>query len=666
MTKFMYALWFKIACIFVVILTGLGSFLSLGGILIAGETGVFSNNPKSYYNTPLCESTTYDYAQQVIQWYQDGVDTEDIANTFSNGNTNFSFALYDMHNQLVGQSTIPEQVGTKISYPFYFYELRNEDGSYSYFENAMQFTIVCYVAEPLQAADNYWFTYRIYDAILTLGYGLFILAFINVILFALSFIYLICAAGHRNNTNEIVLNVQDKIPLDLYILLQFSISSFVLGLFTYKRMYMDMGGILLTIFCIVLLEILLLAAVLTFSTRLKKGRWWENAICFRIWKFFFLFAKAIFSTILDAIHALPMTWKAIVTWLVLSSIYLVASRGDGLVLFLNTILLIVIACISAQWQALSRAGTQLSKGNLEYQVNTKRMFRAFRLHGENLNHISQGAAIAMEQKMKSERLRTELITNVSHDIKTPLTSIINYVDLLKKEDLQGKATEYIDVLDRQSRRLKKLTDDLVEASKASTGNIHCQLMPTDMIELVQQAVAEYEEKLEMAQLTPIIHTPEDAPIYALADGNLMWRVLSNLLSNACKYAQPCTRVYIQLRQGDEDVWITMKNVSRDQLNVDPDELMERFVRGDSSRSTEGSGLGLNIARSLVELQKGTFTLSIDGDLFKAQIRCTRVAPPAPPEPPASSMSSESHTATENMQDTISETQSDTQNVSPEI
>ena len=358
-----------------------------------------------------------------------------------------------------------------------------------------------------------------------------------------------------------------------------------------------------------------------------------------------------------------MTWKAIVTWLVLSSIYLVASRGDGLVLFLNTILLIVIACISAQWQALSRAGTQLSKGNLEYQVNTKRMFRAFRLHGENLNHISQGAAIAMEQKMKSERLRTELITNVSHDIKTPLTSIINYVDLLKKEDLQGKAAEYIDVLDRQSRRLKKLTDDLVEASKASTGNIHCQLMPTDMIELVQQAVAEYEEKLEMAQLTPIIHTPEDAPIYALADGNLMWRVLSNLLSNACKYAQPCTRVYIQLRQGDEDVWITMKNVSRDQLNVDPDELMERFVRGDSSRSTEGSGLGLNIARSLVELQKGTFTLSIDGDLFKAQIRCTRVAPP---EPPASSMSSESHTATENMQDTISETQSDTQNVSPEI
>lgn len=636
MTKRMYALWFKIACIFVVILTGIGSFLSFAGILIAGESGVFSNNPNSYYDTPLCESTTYDYAQQVIRWYQDGIDTEDIANTFSNGNTNFSFALYDMYHQLIGQSTIPEQVGTKISYPFYVHELRNTDGTHSYTEsaiteNSMPFTVVCYVAKPLDAADNYWFTYRLYDVILTLRYGLFIFAFVNVMLFALSLIYLVCAAGHRNQTEEIIYNIQDKIPLDVYLLMQFALCSMVLGLL-HRNIMLDLGGMLLILFCILALEVLLLAAILTIATRLKKGKWWESALCFRVGKIGFLLCKAVASTILDAVHALPMTWKAVVAWLFISTIYLFASDEGGIVMLLNFVLLILIGCIAAQWQALSRAGTQLSKGNLEYQVNTKRMFRAFRLHGENLNHISQGAAIAMEQKMKSERLRTELITNVSHDIKTPLTSIINYVDLLKKEDLQGKAAEYIDVLDRQSHRLKKLTDDLVEASKASTGNIHCQLMPTDMVELVQQAVAEYEEKLAAAQLTAIINAPEDTAVYALADGNLMWRVLSNLFSNVCKYAQPCTRVYVQLRQGDDEVWITVKNVSRDQLNVAPDELMERFVRGDSSRSTEGSGLGLNIARSLVELQQGTFTLSIDGDLFKAQIRCTRVAPPTPPAP----------------------------------
>lgn len=659
MTKRMYALWFKIACIFVVILTGLGSFLSFAGILIAGESGIFSNSPNSYYDTPLCESTTYDYAQQVMRWYQDGIDTEDIANTFSNGKTNFSFALYDMQNQLIGQSTIPEQVGTKISYPFYVHELRNADGTYSYSENSLPFTIVCYVAEPLDAADNYWLTYRMYEMILTLGYGLFPFAFVNVILFALSLIYLICAAGHRNQTDEIILNVQDKIPLDVYLLMQFALCSMVSGLFV-RHMILDSGGILLMIFCMVALEVLLLAAILTISTRLKKGRWWESALCFRIGKIGFVLCKAVASTILDAIHALPMTWKAVVGWLVISTIYLLASDEGGIVLVLNLVLLVLIGCVAAQWQALSRAGTELSKGNLEYQVNTKRMFRAFRLHGENLNHISQGAAIAMEQKMKSERLRTELITNVSHDIKTPLTSIINYVDLLKKEDLQGKAAEYIDVLDRQSHRLKKLTDDLVEASKASTGNIHCQLMPTDMVELVQQAVAEYEEKLQMAQLTPIINAPEDTPIYALADGNLMWRVLSNLLSNACKYAQPCTRVYLQLRQGDNEVWITVKNVSRDQLNIVPDELMERFVRGDTSRSTEGSGLGLNIARSLVELQQGTFTLSIDGDLFKAQIRCIRVAPPTPSE--ATSSLDDTHNA-ENIEKTEIEAQTELQSVS---
>ena len=203
------------------------------------------------------------------------------------------------------------------------------------------------------------------------------------------------------------------------------------------------------------------------------------------------------------------------------------------------------------------------------------------------------------------------------------------LDLLKKENLDGQAAEYIEVLDRQSRRLKKLTEDLVEASKASTGNLKVQLAPTDMGELAAQAVAEYEEKLENAHLEAVINGG-DTPLFAMVDGNLTWRVLSNLLSNACKYSQPYTRVYIDIKKEKDTVILSMKNISRDALNIPAEELMERFVRGDSSRHTEGSGLGLNIAQSLVGLQKGTFSLEIEGDLFKAFVAFPATEPPAPP------------------------------------
>ena len=396
---------------------------------------------------------------------------------------------------------------------------------------------------------------------------------------------------------------------------------------------LDVSRMMSVFFGFFILEAMLLALIMTMSTRLKKGGWWRNALAYYVVKFIWQVCKAILSTIGDAIHALPSTWKVAVGWLVVSSIYLTSTYAAGVVMILNFVLLIVFCSIAAQWQKLSRASKQLSAGNLEYKVDTRRMFRSFRQHGEDLNNISECIAIALNQKMKSERLRTELITNVSHDIKTPLTSIINYVDLLKKEELTGQASAYVEVLDRQSRRLKKLTEDLVEASKASTGNIHCSLACTDIVELVQQAAGEYEEKLAASQLEAIISAPENEIVYGLVDGNLMWRVMSNLLSNACKYSQPNTRVYIQVKQNADQVFVTVKNISRDQLNIDPDELMERFVRGDSSRSTEGSGLGLNIARSLVDLQKGKFSLSIDGDLFKAQVRFARASlPEAQPQP----------------------------------
>ena len=263
-------------------------------------------------------------------------------------------------------------------------------------------------------------------------------------------------------------------------------------------------------------------------------------------------------------------------------------------------------------------GAALAAGDLEAQLDTEKMFADVKRHAEDLNAIGVGMNKAVEQRMKSERLKTELITNVSHDIKTPLTSIVNYVDLLKKEDLPPAASEYLSVLDRQSHRLKKLTEDLVEASKASTGNMAVTLEPIVVNEIIHQAVGDYDEKLAAGRLEVILNTYE-GNLMALADGRLLWRVLDNLLSNVCKYALAGTRVYIDLSGRDGRVYLSIKNISRDPLNISADELMERFVRGDTSRHTEGSGLGLNIARSLMDLMGGAFSLSVDGDLFKAEL-----------------------------------------------
>ena len=252
---------------------------------------------------------------------------------------------------------------------------------------------------------------------------------------------------------------------------------------------------------------------------------------------------------------------------------------------------------------LRAGGDQLAAGNLDYKVPTDRLYGEFRRHGENLNNLRQGIQHAVEEQMKSERMKTELITNVSHDIKTPLTSIVSYVDLLKKEPMPtDQAKEYLDVLDRQAARLKKLIEDLVEASKASTGNLTVHFQPTDVNVLLSQSSGEYQERLAARDLSLVLTPAEEAP-WISADGQLLWRVFENLLSNAQKYAIP--------------------------LNISAEELMDRFVRGDAARSTEGSGLGLSIARDLTQLQHGRFDLTIDGDLFKVVLTFPRC--PQPPE-----------------------------------
>ena len=275
--------------------------------------------------------------------------------------------------------------------------------------------------------------------------------------------------------------------------------------------------------------------------------------------------------------------------------------------------------MAAQQERLGEVLVHLSEGNTDYEVDTKAFSGREREIAERLNHISTGIRQALSEQVKSERLKADLITNVSHDIRTPLTSIINYVDLLKRQDISDpKVREYIDVLDKKSARLKNLTEDLLEASKASSGNIKLDMQKIDFVELAMQAGAEFEDKFAAKHLELCLNTPEH-PVYILADGRHLWRVLENLYNNAAKYSMEQTRVYADITETGENAVFTIKNVSAVKLNISPEELTERFVRGDVSRTTDGSGLGLSIAKSLAALQFGELRLEIDGDLYKANV-----------------------------------------------
>lgn len=279
---------------------------------------------------------------------------------------------------------------------------------------------------------------------------------------------------------------------------------------------------------------------------------------------------------------------------------------------------IVVLYSAYAFGALLQGIRSMNQGDLEYKIPTKYLYGNFRDFAIELNSLSETAKIAAENETRAERLRSELITNVSHDIKTPLTSIINFVDLLQKPHSPQESETYLEVLSRQSTRMKKLIEDLMELSRASSGNTPVSIIAIDAAETVNQALGEFSDKLASAKIEPVFRYPAET-VTILADGRLAWRVLSNLLSNAVKYALPDTRLYIDLIQTEDSAILSLKNISRQELNISSQDLLERFVRGDGARNSEGSGLGLNIAKSLMELQHGTLDLLLDGDLFKVTL-----------------------------------------------
>ena len=434
------------------------------------------------------------------------------------------------------------------------------------------------------------------------------------------FCFSMASAGHWQNHEGIHLTWLDKIPADVWIIAL--PSAFFIGWDTF---YSEWGQVL---FCAALIPVTLLF-LCVFAAQCKAGTVIRGSLTARVLRLLWRILRGVTLWLWRIVTGIPLVWKtALVTAALafLEFILYVSPSRDPLFLVVKVLEILAVLAIALNLRTLEKNGKQLSEGNLSTPVDTKRLFGAFRRYGQAMNRLQSGMESAVQEQMRAERMKTELITNVSHDIKTPLTSIVNYVDLLKKEDIPSPAArEYITVLDRQSKRLKKLTEDLVEASKASSGALPVDLQPTDVSVLFSQITGEYQDRLADCHLTLVTQPPAGQPV-VLADSKLLSRVMDNLVSNICKYAMPETRVYVSGVTADGQMTMSFKNISRAELNISPDELMERFVRGDTSRHTEGSGLGLSIARSLVQLMGGTFRLSIDADLFRADVTLPLVPP----------------------------------------
>ena len=438
-------------------------------------------------------------------------------------------------------------------------------------------------------------------------------------LFALLALFCFCfslaAAGHWQGHEGIHLTWLDKIPADVWLIVL--LCTFFIG---WEAFYYGWG---LVFFCAALVPFVLLF-LCVFAAQCKAGTVLRASLIARIARFLWRIVRSLFLGLWRIARNLPLLWKTALVMagvFFLEMLFVLAGYGsvDGIFVIMKAVELLAALYIALNLRTLQKGGEKLADGDFSSPIDTRYLIGDFKRYGQELNDVQSGLEQAVQEQMKAEHLKTELITNVSHDIKTPLTSIVNYVDLLKKEDIPSpEAREYIAVLDRQSHRLKKLTEDLVEASKASSGVLNVDLRPTDVNVLFSQIEGEYQERLAACQLTLVTQPPAPGTVIR-ADSRLLSRIMDNLVSNICKYALPSTRVYVVSTLSREAVTISFKNVSRDELNISPDELMERFVRGDASRHTEGSGLGLSIARSLVQLQGGRFDLAIDADLFRADI-----------------------------------------------
>ncbi len=483
-----------------------------------------------------------------------------------------------------------------------------------YFENYYMGNKICYIG----MSKDYYNEQKIeWDTNASLGNSLIRVSIIGIAIVVLCFFYLTLVTGRKPEEEKVYLYKIDRICSELQWTIGFCVgfvAIFVLVDVLFRsgvllRMYHYTAVAVIVVMGMVVLEFLLSQIRL-----LKARKWLDSFLCIR-------FLKKCLKVIKKTWNGMVITWKrgklssrACVFAIVLP---IVCATWIG-VPFVIGFLIYMIYKHMGDFIAICEGAEKIRDGKINYQIEIKNKGGELEKLANDINEISQGLKNAVSSELRSERLKAELISNVSHDLKTPLTSIVTYVDLLKQEEINNEvAKDYIEIIDRKAKRLTILTNDLFEAAKASSGDMPVNIETVDLNALVRQALGEFDEKLEKAQLNIRLTLPEGAS-YVKADGRLSWRVIDNLLNNVVKYAQTGSRVYIEVKDLGNTFGFVIKNISAYELNIPEDELMERFKRGDESRNSEGSGLGLSIANSLIDLQRGSFRISIDGDLFKAE------------------------------------------------
>ena len=603
--------------------------------------------PEDDFKRELLEGVAYNDIYNLISWVVpdgEGRDRLEKAEAFcANRNIAYAAVRDGTGTELwhTGNAAYDSLWSFTVTYDWRDWEAQEAEGTdgevtLQAVENAYTAELVLDDAFPFE--DEYELANRLADIAYALRYWIYAILAAAAVLVVVCFIFLLCAAGHRPGADGVRPGWGTKLPFDLLT------AAVALGVFIGVEVVVELWLSGPPLIAALILGTGALAGVFTgwcmsLALRVKLGGWWRNTLvcmalrlCWKVLKMLGRGLRGFGCRLAELLRGIPLVGKTAAAFFALVFVELV-----GLILSLGVfwyapevlvllwiaekiLLFLLVLAAALMCRKLLLGGRALAAGDLAYQVDTKGMVLDFKAHGEDLNHIAQGMAAAVDQRMRSERMKTELITNVSHDIKTPLTSIINYADLIGQEPKDSdKIPEYAAVLTRQSERLKRLIEDLVEASKASTGNLEVNLAPCQVGVLLTQAAGEYEQKLKDAGLDLVTRQPERA-VTILADGRRLWRVFDNLMNNICKYAQRGTRVYLSLEAAEGQAVISFKNTSRAPLDIPAEELLERFVRGDAARTGEGSGLGLSIAKSLTELQRGTLELTVDGDLFKVVLR----------------------------------------------
>ena len=573
------------------------------------------DNSESFNSSMMCDRKVVETIDDIIKTYEKDPGSMD---TRYNGK-NYSFIIRDGNTYMPLWEVTNSNRNTFIG-EYFVFESANGNDVVIYKnlinESDYKYRVEFSLADELKEnTDGFYELKDSYELLHSSSLKSLIFSGLTITGIIILAVWLIRASGYEYGRDGVYLNFFNRIPLDALTLgiILWEIGTIFVTVNLIDGGYLDMNAdsklYVFSMSCVLLaIGLPVLWWLTSVSARIKAGTLLSNNLLTKLFKF-----------LGSLVSGLPLVWKTILFLLVAGGGCLVFLFADAELLLAIWVLLCCLAVLwwSLWFQKVKRQASKVINGHLE-PMDTDKMPQDLQVLANDLNDISDGLKAAVENELKGERLKAELITNVSHDIRTPLTSIINYVDLLQKEHTEEQEKEYLEVLARQSERLNKLTEDIIEASKASTGNVTVDITDIGVKEIIWQSVGEYENRFAEKQLTVVVSDIAD-DLTVKADGTLLWRVLNNIYSNIVKYALEGTRVYIDVTNDRKNVQMTFKNISAEALNVSADELMGRFVRGDDSRHTEGSGLGLNIAESLTTLMNGSLKLSIDGDLFKVNL-----------------------------------------------